>query len=126
MQGSFTEQLDKQTSTVERISRRSARVLLRMRIEVRGKDTTERVFVEDANTLVVNAHGALIELAAPVLLGQRITVSNSATRHSRRCRVAYLGASFEGKVRVGVEFLRPSPSFWQIAFPPDDWATVEN
>lgn len=125
MPESSTEQQNREASTAERIPRRSARVLLRMRIEVRGKDTTERVFVEDAYTLVVNAHGALIELAAPVLLGQPIAVSNNATRQSRQCRVAYLGASSEGKVRVGVEFLRPSPSFWQIAFPPDDWGVAE-
>ena len=28
--------------------------------------------------------------------------------------------------QMGIEFLQPSPSFWQIDFPPDDWVVPEN
>jgi hypothetical protein len=38
----------------------------------------------------------------------------------------YLGNSQGGKIQMGVEFVKPSPRFWQIDFPPDDWVVPEN
>jgi PilZ domain len=106
--------------------RRSMRVMLSVPIHVSGKDSKNREFNEETRTLVVNAHGALISLAAAVVADQRITVSNKATRQSLDCRVVYLGNANSGKIQMGVEFLKPSPSFWQIDFPPDDWIVPEN
>jgi len=102
------------------------RVLLSVPILVTGKSTKQQEFHEETRTLVVNAHGALISLAAPVAAGQQITLSNKATKESRECRVVYLGTPHAGKVQMGVEFVKPSPSFWQIDFPPDDWVVPEN
>ena len=70
---------------------------------------------------MVNAHGALISLAADVATGQLITVLNQATRQSRLCRVADLSRGASTKVPIGIAFLEPSPTFWQIDFPPGDW-----
>lgn len=102
------------------------RVLLSVPIHVSGKDRKDRQFDEDTRTLVVNAHGALISLAAAVIAGQQITVANEATEQSRDCRVVYLGSAASGKVQMGIEFVKPSPKFWQIDFPPDDWVVPEN
>jgi hypothetical protein len=106
--------------------RRSMRVLLSVPILVSGKNTKKQDFHEETRTLVVNAHGALISLAAPVAAGQQITIANKATQESRECRVVYLGAANAGKVQMGVEFVKPSPSFWHIDFPPDDWVVPES
>ena len=106
--------------------RRSMRVLLSVRIQVSGKTPDGNDFNEEARTLVVNAHGALISLAAHVAAGQTITIANKATRRSLECRVAYLGNPQAGKMQMGVEFVKPSPSFWQIDFPPDDWVVPED
>ena len=65
-------------------------------------------FSEDARTLVVNAHGALISLAAPVAAGQQVTVANKATRQSLECRIVYLGNAQGGKTQMGIEFVKPS------------------
>lgn len=102
------------------------RVLLSVPIHASGKDRKGHPFDEETRTLVVNAHGALISLAAAVVAGQQITVANRATQQTNDCRIVYLGSSASGKIQMGIEFLAPSPKFWQIDFPPDDWVAPEN
>ena len=114
-----TAPLEKQGLALDTGRRRSMRVLLSVPIHVSGKDRKDRPFDEDTRTLVVNAHGALISLAAAVIAGQQITVANQATEQSRDCRVVYLGSGASGKIQMGIEFVKPSPKFWQIDFPPD-------
>jgi hypothetical protein len=106
--------------------RRSMRVLLSVPIHVSGKTIDKKDFTEETRTLVVNAHGALISLAAPVVADQSILVENRATRQSLECRVVYLGTTQAGKTQMGIEFSMPSARFWQIDFPPDDWVVLEN
>jgi len=106
--------------------RRSMRVLLSVPIQVSGKTTAGRDFQEETRTLVVNAHGALISLAAPVAAEQKIKVANNATHQTMECRVVYLGTQQGGKTQMGIEFLKASRIFWQIDFPPDDWVVPEN
>ncbi|MDE3110913.1 MAG: hypothetical protein KGL02_13345 [Acidobacteriota bacterium] len=112
--------------TLDTGRRRSMRVLLSVPIHVSGKDRKQRPFDEETRTLVVNAHGALISLAAAVIAGQQITVANHATEQTRDCRVVYLGSTASGKIQMGIEFVKASPKFWQIDFPPDDWVVPEN
>jgi hypothetical protein len=102
------------------------RVLLSVPICVTGKIAGKEDFEEQTRTLVVNAHGALISLQAPVAANQRVTVANKATNQSLECRVVHVGTESGGKIQVGIEFVKPSPSFWQIDFPPSDWVTPEN
>jgi hypothetical protein len=106
--------------------RRSMRVLLSVPITVKGQTTANQEFDEETRTLVVNAHGALISLAARVAAAQEITVANKATQSTRECRVVYVGSEQAGKSQMGIEFVKPSPSFWQIDFPPDDWVVPED
>ena len=101
--------------------RRSMRVLLSVAVHVHGKDRDGQEFKEDTRTLVVNAHGALVWLAAQVSMGQLLTVSNKASNQSLECRVVHLGKLTDGKIQTGIEFVEPSPSFWRIDFPPEDW-----
>jgi len=118
--------LEKQNLQLDAGRRRSMRVLLSVPINVSGHDREEESFEEETRTLVVNAHGALISLAAKVIAGQQITVNNKATRKRMDCRVVYLGNPAAGKIQMGVEFTEPCPTFWQIDFPPDDWVVPEN
>ena len=101
-------------------------MLLSVPIDVSGKTARGEDFKEEARTLVVNAHGALIALSAPVAAGQKIVVANRATQEARECRVIYLGSTQGGKTQMGVEFVKPSATFWRIDFPPDDWVVPEN
>ena len=102
------------------------RVLLSVPIFVSGKATDNKEFNEETRTLVVNAHGALISLGTPVAPGQKVTLANKATMQSQECRVVYLGNTQGGKTQMGIEFLVPTPAFWQIDFPPEDWVVPEN
>jgi len=106
--------------------RRSLRVLLSVPIHVSGKSTENKDFTEETRTLVVNAHGALISLAARVEADQVVTVENKSTHQVLQCRVVYLGTAQAGKTQMGIEFSKSSSRFWQIDFPPDDWVVPEN
>jgi hypothetical protein len=117
---------DKQATGLESSRRRSMRVLLSVPIRVTGKTTGNEDFDEQTRTLVVNAHGALISLQAPVAFDQIITVSSKLTNQSRECRVVHVGTPLAGKAQLGIEFVEPSPSFWQVDFPPSDWVVPEN
>jgi len=117
---------DKQGLQLDPGRRRSMRVLLSVPIFVTGETREGQKFEEQTRTLVVNAHGALISLAAKVIAGQQIQVSNRATRKSMDCRIVYVGNPAAGKMQMGVEFTEACPSFWQIDFPPDDWVVPED
>lgn len=117
---------DRQAVALEASRRRSMRVLLSVPIRVTGKTMSNEDFEEQTRTLVVNAHGALISLQAPVAANQQISVENKATNQSRQCRVVHIGTQAAGKIQVGIEFVKPSGSFWQIDFPPDDWVVPES
>jgi hypothetical protein len=120
-----SSQTEKQAWSKDAGRRRSMRVLLSVPIAVSGKNKEGKDFSEDTRTLVVNAHGALISLVTPVVAGQEVMVANKATRTSRECRIVYLGNAQCDKMQMGIEFINPSASFWQIDFPPDDWIVPE-
>jgi hypothetical protein len=106
--------------------RRSQRVILTMPVTVRTDDATkETAFEEETHTLIVNLHGALILLASKVAKGQKLRMKNRSTQAEQLCQVASLGSKAEGKTQVGVEFVQPSPDFWQISFPPEDWSLLD-
>jgi len=106
--------------------RRSMRVLLSVPVIFSGKAANNQTFTEETRTLVVNAHGALVTLAARVATGQTVMVSNRVTQESVECKVVYLGNAQGGKTQVGIEFAKPSPRFWRIDFPPEDWVVPED
>jgi hypothetical protein len=101
--------------------RRSQGVCLRLPIVVLRQGPGANVASEETNTLIVNAHGALIQLALTVEVGQLLGIKNAKTLEELVCRVINLGPEHPGKREVGVEFEVPSPRFWRIAFPPSDW-----
>jgi PilZ domain-containing protein len=107
--------------------RRTQRVILTVAVTVHagGSSAKEVTFVEETHTLIVNLHGALIVLAAKVAKGQKLRLTNRATKEEQSCRVASISPGTEGKAQVGVEFLKPSPDFWRISFPPEDWVLPE-
>ena len=102
--------------------RRSQRVLMQVGIRVRGKDAQGKEFEEATETLAINAHGALILINARVISGAVVHVKHNKTGEEQECHVAFLGPVRSGRAEVGVEFSAPSPNFWRVAFPPEDWS----
>src|SRR3982075_1566298 len=99
--------------------RRSQRVIVSVPVTVSNEGgSREAAFQEETQTLVVNAHGAMIALAAKVVKGQTLRVKNRATQEEQQCKVVYLGPASGGKAQVGVDFTSKAPDFWRIAFRP--------
>jgi hypothetical protein len=108
-------------ATITPSRRRSQRVLMQVGIVVRGADTMNRKFEEEAETLSISAHGALILLSAKVATGSKVVVKHKRTQEEQECSVVFLGATRGSKCEIGIEFSKPSPTFWRVAFPPEDW-----
>jgi PilZ domain-containing protein len=107
-------------------SRRSQRVILALGVTVSSPAQGKlAAFQEETQTLVVNAHGCLISLSNKVEKGQLVLMKNRATQDEQSCKVVYVGGLANGKAQIGIEFTAPSPEFWHIAFPPEDWVPLE-
>ena len=102
--------------------RRSQRVLMQVGIRVRGKDAQGQDFEEGTETLAINAHGALILLSARMISGGVVHMKHNKTGEEQECHVTFLGPVRSGRAEIGVEFTTPSPKFWRVAFPPEDWS----
>ena len=96
-------------------------MLLNIPVLVQGEGDGGQSVLEEAQTLVVNAHGALIALAMKVDFHQPLLLKNQKSQDQQPCKVVYVGTSVAGKSQVGVEFTQPAPDFWHITFPPEDW-----
>lgn len=102
-------------------TRRSQRLLLKVAVVIAGQRADGKAFVEQTSTEVVNAHGALVLLSEPVANDQLLRMRNIKAGDEEPCKVVGIGQKVGGKTEIGVEFLKPSPRFWRIAFPPEDW-----
>jgi protein TonB len=72
-------------------------------------------FGEDTQTVLVFPEGAVLRVAAPLEPGQRILLTNRATRRQQPCRVVYARENRSVKGYVEVEFALPAPGFWEDA-----------
>lgn len=102
--------------------RRSQRVLMQVGVRIRGKDALGKDFEEFTETLAINAHGALVLLTSRVVSGAVVQMKHNKTEEEQECHVAFLGPVRGGKAEIGVEFTLPHPTFWRVAFPPEDWS----
>jgi hypothetical protein len=101
--------------------RRSQRVLMQVGVRIRGTDSQSKPFEEEAVTLAINAHGALISLKNRLTSGTKVKMRHNMTEEEQECQVVFLGPVREGKAEVGLEFSESRPAFWRVAFPPEDW-----
>jgi len=94
--------------------RRAQRVLLRIfvRIDIAGKPSLT------AHTHTVSASGAMIVMPEPLVEGTKITIENLKTHNQVVAKVVrHPQITSEGSL-VPVEFSTPSPTFWNVFFPP--------
>jgi|SRR5215469_587568 len=104
--------------------RRSHRVNIAIPIVVRAKKAGQS-FEEQVLTLSVSAHGCTFRLKTPLLRQQEVSIVNTKTAQELPCKVTLIGQKEAGRAEIGVEFVKPSPLFWRIAFPPEDWDPSE-
>lgn len=99
-------------------TRRTERVLLKIPIQVRGKQADGTPFKENSFTLVINRHGARIGLKSSLRAGDQVTIKNLQNELSCPFRVvARTGKSLGEGPEWGVECLEPDVNFWGIHFP---------
>src|ERR1700731_4972950 len=101
--------------------RRSQRVLMQVAVRIRGIDAQRKAVEEEAQTLAINAHGALVLLESRLTSGSKVQLQHKKTLEEHECHVAFLGPARSGKAEIGLEFSSPHPTFWRVAFPPEDW-----
>ena len=101
--------------------RRSQRVLMHVAVRIRGTDAQGKAVEEETQTLAINAHGALVLLQSRLTSGSKVQLQHKKTLEEHECHVAFLGPVRSGKAEIGLEFSSPHPTFWRVAFPPEDW-----
>ena len=117
---------DRTASTVEEKNRRrSERVVLRVPLHLSTKMPDGKRISIEAHSLVVNAHGGLLDLGMEMLRGQHVILSNSGTEKVATAKVVRVTGEEEGRFSVAFEFDYPAPHFWPVSFPPADWSSVE-
>lgn len=102
--------------------RRSQRILLSVPLCISGKRANGQPFTEYANTLIVNAHGALVPMKEPVREGQSLKVKNVTTGEEIDCTVMDVNPGANDVPEIGLEFGEANPRFWRVSFPPADWS----
>jgi hypothetical protein len=81
--------------------------------------------IEETHTVVLNAHGTLLEMETALETGRTVTLRNVRTTEQIECTVKLVTQTDGGKFNVALEFKKPNASFWQISFPPEDWSPYD-
>jgi PilZ domain len=105
--------------------RRSARKFMRIRVKLAGKNQQGRRFRHASETIVINAHGALLYSDQDLEIGSLLVLTNSSSEEEQECRVVYLGDDAEKGQRVGIEFLTPAPRFWGVELAQPGWVPAQ-
>jgi hypothetical protein len=100
---------------------RTSRVHLPIPVFVYGYKESGEPFQEITQTVTINANGALVELETPVFKDQSLLMVNTKSGDEIACEVVTVDRGADGKPRVGIRFNEPSPHFWGLNFPPEDW-----
>jgi hypothetical protein len=74
-------------------------------------------FYEEARTINVSAQGALLELAVPVSVGQKLMLFNDSSNRHQICHIARTQVTATATFEVAIEFLVPHAEFWRIFSP---------
>jgi hypothetical protein len=111
------------TNVQARTERRSLRLWMSIAVRVSGKNADGRDFSEETETIMVNAQGGQLFLHQPMKARAEILVTNLASKEEQACRVVTQRDPSAKGMRVGIEFLLPSPRFWGVEFPPDEWSS---
>ena len=98
--------------------RRSERVAVEMLVDVcvcsDEEDDPDPVFTR-GKTLDVSAHGALLDVAMPVDIGQTLRMINVRTKREIECHVLRFAKRYpDGGGHIGVEFAGVSRHFWEF------------
>ena len=115
------EQLDRGISLLpgeER--RRSQRVIIMVPVSLELTKDGKPVKVT-AHTVAVNIHGALVICPRSLDPDTKVEIVNGRTMERTNARITRTPRQSAEGFLIPVEFVKPSPMFWQISFPPSNW-----
>jgi hypothetical protein len=69
-----------------------------------------------ALTLVVNAHGGLLETSLKLCPDQKLALASRESGKTAICRVLRVEEEYEGNYTVAFEFDHCNPQFWPVKF----------
>jgi hypothetical protein len=95
--------------------RRSQRVMVRMPINLHlaGRNDPIR-----GVTIAVSETGAMLMLSEPLAMGTKLEVENVKSQKRAHASVTRAPQVNNEGTLVPIEFVEPSPAFWNIFFPP--------
>jgi hypothetical protein len=99
--------------------------MLRVAVLVRIENSEGKSVQAPAFTLVVNAHGGLMEASLELSHTEKITLINPQSGSMVTCRVVRVEMTSESNYTIAFEFDQRNAQFWPITFPPQDWAVAE-
>jgi hypothetical protein len=100
--------------------RRSQRVIVRVPLTLEVIISDQKITVQ-AHTVAVNIHGAMVLCPRPLDANVILEIVNDRTHERSAARVTRTPRESAEGYLVPLEFTVPSPSFWQISFPPSNW-----
>ena len=101
----------------QRNRRRSTRRDFEAVVRVYGRALNGNEFYEDARTINVSVHGALLQLSVPVSKGQKLLLFNEATERQQVCEIVAIRGRDAESHEVAVAFPTPHAEFWHIPQP---------
>jgi len=99
---------------LRRSKRKAAAIPVRLSCEIIG-----RTWTEDTQTRIISFHGACVQCAHAVKVGDTLRIERPEARLHAACRVAWRESQPDGKSDVGIEFTEPI-DFWQM-----DWNILD-
>jgi hypothetical protein len=105
--------------------RRSQRVIIRVPVTLLVTENGQTVKTS-AHTVAVNIHGAMVLSPRPLDADARLELVNERTGEKILSRVTRSPRESSEGYLIPLEFITPTPNFWQISFPPTNWKAPEN
>src|SRR5437667_12540187 len=102
-------------------TRRSQRIELTVPVVVHSPPKEGPQISERAQTLVINAHGALMALEEKVTPKQSLLMQNIDTGAQKECRVVYVDKGGMGTTKAAVELGGRARRVWRIERAPAEW-----
>jgi hypothetical protein len=105
--------------------RRSQRVIIRVPVTLFVVENGQTVKIS-AHTVAVNIHGAMVVSPRSVDADASLELVNERTGEKVICRVTRSPRESSEGYLIPLEFITPTPNFWQISFPPTSWKAPED
>ena len=101
----------------ERNRRRSSRREFKTFVRVYGHSANGAAFYENARTINVSVHGALLQLTVAVTKGQKLLLFNEVTQRQQVCQIVDVRDRDTESHEVAVAFPTPHAEFWHAPQP---------